>query len=256
MFFPAVVLTLLQGVAAHLHEEVFVAFRTLQLACALSLVFLVSCASDDEAFILDVQAMAPATTPASGEDSGEDSGEGSAAGSEERSKEDPVLSAVVKPFEDARSETGQVGVHTHRGGSESSIYFLDGEPSEVVTRLMTDYLNHSGWRARALQPHEMDGVVSGDGTDVIMGGKVLVLTVDIKRSYGFTDIKVLTKTLVEARNTADGSVLRMTVNSAGNQTVFWFETEDAQQLVSETLSESFGQFLADTEVQGNLLGLK
>lgn len=252
MFFPAVVLTLLQGIAAHLHEEVFVAFRTLQLVCALSLVFLVGCASDDEAFILDVQPMAPATTPASGEGSGEDS----AAGSEEPSKEEPVLIAVVKPFEDARSETGRVGVHTHRGGSESSIYFLDGEPSEVVTRLMTDYLNHSGWRARALQPHEMDGVTTGDGTDVIMGGKVLVLTVDIKRSYGFTHIKVLTKTLVEARNIADDSVLRMTVDSAGNQTVIWFETEDAQQLVSEALTESFGQFLADTKVQGNLLGLK
>ncbi|MFQ5992755.1 MAG: hypothetical protein ACE5NA_10010, partial [Nitrospiraceae bacterium] len=120
MFFPAVVLTLLQGIAAHLHEEVFVAFRTLQLVCALSLVFLVGCASGDEAFILDVQPKAPATTPASGEDSGEDS----AAGSEEPAKEDPVLTAVVKPFEDARSETGRVGVHTSRGGSESSIYFL------------------------------------------------------------------------------------------------------------------------------------
>ncbi len=57
---------------------------------------------------------------------------------------------------------------------------------------------------------------------------------------------------------ADGSIVRMTLNGTGSQTVFWFwyEPEDAQRLISEVLSESFGKLVVDTRIEGNLLRLK
>ena len=55
---------------------------------------------------------------------------------------------------------------------------------------------------------------------------------------------------------ADGSIVRMTLNGTGSQTVFWYEPEDAQRLISEVLSESIGKLVADTRVEGSLLRLK
>jgi hypothetical protein len=38
--------------------------------------------------------------------------------------------------------------------------------------------------------------------------------------------------------------------------VFWFEPEDAQQLINAVLEDSFGQLLQNTKVEGKVLRLR
>jgi hypothetical protein len=91
---------------------------------------------------------------------------------------------------------------------------------------------------------------------VTVSGKLLNLAVDADSKFGRTVITVRAKMVVQAQNAADGSVVRMTLNGAGEDTVVWFDPEDAEDLVNTVLTESFQKFLANTKVENGLLRLK
>ena len=61
---------------------------------------------------------------------------------------------------------------------------------------------------------------------------------------------------IQAKNTADDSVVRMTLNGEGSQSVFWFEPEDAQSLLNVILTDSLEKLLTTTKVENNVLRLK
>jgi hypothetical protein len=46
------------------------------------------------------------------------------------------------------------------------------------------------------------------------------------------------------------------VLGSGSDEVFWFDPEDAQQLVNEVLEKNIEKFLADTKVDGQALRLR
>ncbi|MGH7427751.1 MAG: hypothetical protein ACREJ4_05265, partial [Candidatus Methylomirabilaceae bacterium] len=71
-----------------------------------------------------------------------------------------------------------------------------------------------------------------------------------------TKITATTKMAIQARNTADGSVVRMTLSGEGSQNVFWFDPEDAQRLINDILTDSLEKLLTNTKVENNLLRLK
>ena len=133
-----------------------------------------------------------------------------------------------------------------------------GEAGAVVARVIADYLQHQGWRAVAMEPSQVAGPAFNGQPDVKLSGSVLAFSVHATSTIGSTEIKVATKLNVEAENMADGSIVRMTLNGTGSQTVFWFwyEPEDAQRLISEVWSESISKLVADTRIEGNLLRLK
>jgi hypothetical protein len=82
------------------------------------------------------------------------------------------------------------------------------------------------------------------------------MSVHAKSRVGFTEISTKTRLAVQARNVADGSIVRMTLNGSGSDDEFWFDTEDLEELVNDVLTDSFGKLVHDTTVDNRLLRLK
>jgi len=61
---------------------------------------------------------------------------------------------------------------------------------------------------------------------------------------------------IQAVNRADNSLVRMTLNGKGSQSVFWFELEDAQQLVNALLDDRFIRLRENSKVEGNTMRLR
>jgi hypothetical protein len=170
-------------------------------------------------------------------------------GSDGVAKQRGAIRVAVGSVEDGRSHKGGLGVRTHLGGGVSYFDVPGGNPADVVGQALTDYLTAKGWQVT--KPGADDS-----GTDVILTGKILDLSVQAKSRIGFTEVTTKTKFAIQAQNVADGSTIRMTLNGNGEEDVFWFDPEDAQALVNEVLTNSFGKLVQDTTVENKLLRLK
>jgi hypothetical protein len=183
-----------------------------------------------------------------------------------------ALSVGVVPFEDARPDTTKLGVRHHLGGGESYFNLTDGKVGDKVAEVIAEHLRQKGWRAEVVKDadnaslkmsmaSEPSGAVSRTtssttGYDVTLGGKVLDLSANADSGFMKTAISVTSKVLVQGLNAGDGSTVRMTVNGAGKQTVFWFEPKDIEAMLNEVLSESLEKLDADMKVEDKVLRLK
>lgn len=207
--------------------------RALLLASGLGLIILIGCAGKGEVILLQVRA---------------DDSAGSA-----MTKEASGLSVAVTAFEDSRSEKNRLGTRTHFWGGESYFNVPGSKPGEVAAQVVVDYLKRKGWRAELVKP---GGSGTESSADVTLSGKLLDLSVDAKGKFLQTEISSKSKIVVQALNRADGSTVRMTLNGAGTESVFWFDPEDAQGLMNEVLTASLEKLVANTKVENNLLRLK
>lgn len=198
------------------------------LICGVSLVALAGCAGTGEVIPLQIHPLG--------------TGSGSV------SKSAAPLRVAVGPIEDGRAYKTGLGVRTHLWGGVSYFDAPGGNPTEVVAQALSDYLTAKGWQVTKRG--------SSDAADVILTGKILDLSVHAKSRVGFTEISTKTRLAVQARNVADGSVVRMTLNGSGSDDEFWFDTEDVEELVNDVLTDSFGKLVHDTTVENKLLRLK
>ena len=201
--------------------------RTL-LICWVSLIALAGCAGKGEVIPLQIHPIV--------------------AKSESVSKSTPTLRVALGSVEDGRSHKGGLGVRTHLWGGVSYFDVPGGNPAEVVAQALTDYLTSKGWQVTK----------RGDGdseADVVLTGKILDLSVHAKSRVGFTEVTTKSKLAFQAENGADGSTIRMILNGSGDDDVFWFDPEDAQALVNDVLTDSFGKLLQDTKIENTSLRL-
>jgi uncharacterized lipoprotein YajG len=198
------------------------------LMCGVSLVALAGCAGTGEVIPLQIH---PLST-----------------GSGSVSKPAPSLRVSVGPIEDGRSYKTGLGVRTHLWGGVSYFDVPGGNPTEIVAQSLADYLTAKGWQVTKRG--------SSDGADVIITGKILDLSVRAKSRVGYTEISTKTRFAVQAKNVADGSMVRMTLNGSGSDDEFWFDTEDVEALVNDVLTDSFGKLVNDTMIENRLLRLK
>lgn len=171
-----------------------------------------------------------------------------AAPAEAAAKNGNNLTVAVTNFDDSALTGGKrLGSRAHLWGGTSHFDLAEGKPGDAVAKLVADGLKARGWHVEK---------AGADGkAQATISGKIQELSVNAKSSFGSTDITTATKIVVEAAN-ADGSKVRMTLSGAGAQSVFWFEPEDAQALLAETVSDSLGKFIANTKVEDNALRLK
>lgn len=196
--------------------------------CSVSLMALAGCAGTGEVIPLQVHAL----------------GNGSGAAS----KPAATLRVAVGPIEDGRAHKTGLGVRSHLWGGVSYFDVPGGHPGEVVGKALSDYLTAKGWQVTK------EG--SSDAADVVLTGKILDLSVHAKSRVGFTEITAKTKLAMQAKNAADGSMVRMTLNGSGADDEFWFDTEDVEALVNDVLTDSFGKLVQDTTVENKMLRLK
>jgi hypothetical protein len=87
-------------------------------------------------------------------------------------------------------------------------------------------------------------------------GKLVDVGVDAESGIGQTTLNAKSRMVVQVKNHADDSQVRETLISAGTNQVFWFDPEDAQELLNELYNKNFEKFVTDTKLDGKILKLR
>lgn len=168
-------------------------------------------------------------------------------GAKKMVKPDEPLKVAIGEFVDGRKSQTGLGVRTHLWGGVSYFDVPGNNPADTVARLLTNYLTANGWNVLK------EG--STERADVVLTGKLLELFVHAKSRVGLTKMKTKTKLAIQAKNLADDSSVRMTLNGTGSEDVFWFDREDLEKVVNEVLADSFSKLVQDTTVVNRMLRL-
>ena len=157
---------------------------------------------------------------------------------------------AIQPFEDHRTDRSRLGTRHHLWGGESHFSLSNGTLSEATAQAFADYLKEKGWNVAVA------GGDRGTGADVTITGTLIDVGVDATSGIGQTTLNAKNRMLVQVQNHADGSQVRETLTSTGSNQVFWFDPEDAQELLNELYNKSFEKFVTDTKLDGKILKLR
>ena len=157
---------------------------------------------------------------------------------------------AILPFEDHRTDRSHLGTRHHLWGGESHFSLSSGALGETTAQAFADYLKSRGWSATVAKGN---GAV---GADMTITGKLVDIGVDAKSGIGQTTLHAKSQLVVQVKNHADGSQVRETLTSTGTNQVFWFDPEDAQELLNELYNKNFEKFVMDTKPDGKVLRLR
>lgn len=155
---------------------------------------------------------------------------------------------VVKAFDDARMDRTHLGSRSHLWGSTSYFDLPKGTVGEAVAKALVQQLNKRGWQA------SLDG--AGGNPDATITGTIQDLAVTADSKFGRTELAAKNTMMVRVANHSDESTIQERLLGSGSDEVFWFEPEDAQQLVNEVLEKNIEKFIADTKVEGRVVKLR
>ena len=157
---------------------------------------------------------------------------------------------AILPFEDRRTDRLHLGTRHHLWGGESHFSLSSGSLGETTAQAFVDFLRSRGWNAN---------LAKGNGAaeaDMSITGQLIDVVVDAQSGIGQTTLNAKSRFAVLVKNHADGSQVRETLTSIGVNQVFWFDPEDAQELLNELYNKNFEKFLVDTTLDGKLLKLR
>lgn len=157
---------------------------------------------------------------------------------------------AILPFEDNRTNRSHLGTRYHLWGGESHFGLPGGTLGESTAQAFADYLKERGWNAAVAKGNGATGV------DVTITGQLVDIAVDAKSGVGKTDLNGKNRLIIFVKNHADGSQVRETLTSTGTNQVFWFDPEDAQDLLNELYNKNFEKFVSDTSLDGKVLKLR
>ena len=138
----------------------------------------------------------------------------------------------------------------HLWGGESHFSLPSGTLGEATAQAFADYLKGKGWNATVAKGNR------AVGADMTITGKLVDVGVDAKSGIGQTTLNAKSRMVVQVKNHADGSQVRETLTSTGTNQVFWFDPEDAQELLNELYNKNFEKFVTDTKLDGKILKLR
>jgi hypothetical protein len=156
---------------------------------------------------------------------------------------------IVKPFEDARMDRTHLGSRSHLWGSTSYFDLPKDTVGEAVAKALVQHLNKRGWQA------SLNGA-AGASPDATITGTIHDLSVTAVSKFGHTELTAKNTMMVRVANHSDESGIQERLLGSGSDQVFWFEPEDAQQLVNEVLVKNIEKFIADTKVEGKVVKLR
>jgi hypothetical protein len=167
---------------------------------------------------------------------------------------DDSLTILVEPFRDNRPQKNRIGSRTHFWGGATHFTVWNGNVSEGMADLAVEYLQQRKWqasRAATSQPGAVDAPA-----DVILTGDILSFEANAKTGFGFTSIVVRIQVGFEAKNTVDGSTVRMVLGANGTDTVATFDPKDVEQLTNLVAKDLFNQLFQDLTVKNKTFQLK
>ena len=167
---------------------------------------------------------------------------------------DDSLTILVEPFRDNRPQKNRIGSRTHLWGGATHFNVWNGNASEGMANLALEYLQQRKWQASGSTTSEPGTV--GSSADVVLTGDILSFEANAKSGFGFTDIAVQIRVGFEAKNTVDGSTVRMVLGANGSDTVALFDPKDVEQLTNLVAKDLFNQLFQDLTVKNKAFRLK
>lgn len=152
---------------------------------------------------------------------------------------------VVSDFADMRADRRRLGIKHSFFGSED-MFQVNDPPGQAVAKALTQHLTRTGWPVEYVV-----GSAALPSGDVLITGTIVELSLDSVRGWFVTEIVAKSRLAIHARNRANDSVITYTVNGSGTYQVFWFEEQDAQELIKDVLESSFDKFVRATKIDGH-----
>lgn len=159
------------------------------------------------------------------------------------------LKVVVERFEE-EADANRLGVRTHLGGGETVFTVRGGKLGETVAQVVADNLKAMGFQVWVSKPGMTEVPAK---PDVTIKGQVKQLSVDARSRFFSTKMTGKVEIVIQALNASDRSTVRLNLEGAREDAVFWFEPAEVQELVNRMLKENLDRLLADIRVKDRAL---
>jgi ABC-type uncharacterized transport system auxiliary subunit len=162
---------------------------------------------------------------------------------------------IIEPFEDRRSEKSRVGMRRDLWGGITYFNVAGERPGDLIAEALADRLRTRGWQEQAWNAR-VSRAGSTDDADIVISGQVRNFSADAVGRPFSTVIDTDSKFTIQARNLGDKSTTTHSVEAAESRTVFWFDTDDVQELLAATLNDGIDRLIADTMIEQKSLRAK
>ena len=162
---------------------------------------------------------------------------------------------VIEPFEDRRLERSRLGLRTHVWGGVTYFNVTGEQTGDAIAQALADRLKTRGWKDRpwTVRVASSGAVANLNDTDIVISGQVLDFSANAKSRPFSTVVTTSSKLVIVAKNIGDQSSTTRSVEGAQRDTVVWFNNDDVQQLLAETLKDDIDRYLAETMIEHKVL---
>ncbi|HJT19469.1 MAG TPA: hypothetical protein VJ746_03300 [Nitrospira sp.] len=161
--------------------------------------------------------------------------------------EPEAVKVMIEPFEDRRVEKNRVGMRTHLWGGVTYFNVTGEKPGDVYAQALAERLRARGWHDRSWDVRVVPAG-SSSGADIVITGQILDLSANAKSRIFSTALTGSSKVTISARNNGDRSTTNRSIEGARTNTVFWFNEDDIQELLKETIKDTIDRYVEDTTV--------
>jgi hypothetical protein len=162
---------------------------------------------------------------------------------------------VIESFEDRRQEKNRLGLRTHLWGGLTYFNVAGGRPGDMIAQILADRLKTRGWknRAWAVKVTPSGLTTNLNNADIVISGQLLDFSANAKSRLFSTVVTTNSRLIFTAKNIVDQSSTTRSIEGAQRETLFWFNDDDAQQLLAATLKDDIDRYLAETTIENNTL---
>jgi uncharacterized lipoprotein YajG len=117
----------------------------------------------------------------------------------------------------------------------------------VVRQALANRLKARGWGNRAWNVR-LGPAGSAADADIVISGQVQDFSAGAKSRVFSTVIDAKSRFTIQAKNAEDKSTTTRSIEGVRSRTVFWFNEQDVQELLTATLDDGIERLIADTMV--------
>jgi len=161
----------------------------------------------------------------------------------------PKAVVGVSPFKDLRGTSPSVlGKRTIRNDIENDLV-VQGTVADLVTLAFKDALKARGIMVKDALAWDLKAeTVAGDGFDILLGGEIKALWIEVNSQPFNVKQQAVVQLRVSAADRKDKAVFKtLTMNSKMDRQDIAFSFDTVESLLSEALSAAIDQLLKDDE---------
>lgn len=121
---------------------------------------------------------------------------------------------------------------------------------EAVAQVVADNLKAMGFQVWVRKSGATEVPAN---PDITITGQVKQLSVEARSRFFSTKMTGKVEVVIHGLNASDRSTVRLNLEGAREDAVFWFEPKEVQELVNRLLKENLDRLLADIRVKDRAL---